>query len=831
MEEIKYIGEHLLPGNLGHFFTILSMVAALFATISYFISTRKSNAQKAGQVDNEAISWRRMGRLGFLFHAFSVLSIVVILFYIIWNNYFEYYYVYSHSSSDLPVYYMISCFWEGQEGSFLLWTFWNMVLGFVVLATGKRWEAPVMAVLCFTQIFLAAMLIGIYFFGYKIGSSPFILIRDFMPANPAFLNPNYLSGIEGSGLNPLLQNYWMVIHPPVLFLGFASTIMPFAYTLAALGNGDFGKDWVLRTLKWGVFSACLLGVGILMGGAWAYESLSFGGYWAWDPVENASLVPWIISICGFHTLLAYKHSGQTLRVTAIFFILTFLLILYSSFLTRSGILGDTSVHAFVDLGMSGQLLVFLFSFVGISIVMLIVGWHRMPNPKKEEPTYSKEFWLFVGTLLMTLLAIIVAKDTSQPVINKIFGTDTVIVDPVTHYNRYSIWFGIITAILLTLTQFLRYKSNYLTLLKKAVPAALLSLLFSGVIAYFGDFNLFHKINLFNTIEFPFLSPYFLLLFASLFTIIGNAGYIFQVLKGKIKVAGSAVAHIGFGLMLLGILISSAKKEVISLNNLGIDYGDQFDVQQKMENVFLAKNQAIQMGDYWLTYVDNYTDRQDTYYEIKYERKEKYEDEPTESFTLEPYAQINPKMGLISNPSTKHYWTKDIFTYISSLPDKSAQEEEAEQSFKEYELALGDTAVTNQALIILQQLNTNPVHPDYMPAPNDIVVGAKLLVKTLNQSFNAEPIYYIRGNIEEKIPDQIEELGMEITFDKVMPEAGKVKLNVVETAQKTDYVILKAMVFPGINLLWLGCLVMTFGFFMSIFQRNKESKLLAKVLKK
>jgi len=470
MDNIQYIGEHLLPGKIGHFFAILSMAAALFATISYLFSS-------LSRLPYNQFTWKRMARIGFGIHGFSVLGIIVVLFMMIWNHYFEYHYVYSHSSSDLPVYYMISCFWEGQEGSFLLWTFWHVVLGTITILTAKKWESTVMTFICFTQIFLAAMLIGIYFLGYKIGSSPFILLRDFMPANPAFLNPEYLAGVEGSGLNPLLQNYWMVIHPPILFLGFASTIMPFAYVLSALWKNDFDKSWIFPTLRWSLFSACILGVGILMGGAWAYESLSFGGYWAWDPVENASLVPWIISICGFHTLLIYKHTNHALRSTCIFMILTFILILYSTFLTRSGILGDTSVHAFTDLGMSGQLLVFLLSFVFLAFALLAVRWKTIPHPKKEESTYSREFWMFIGTLLMFLLALFVSYDTSLPVINKIFGTDTAIVEPITHYNRYSIWFGIVVLSLTSVGQYLRYKTA-----KTNMSKILISLVLSIAIA-------------------------------------------------------------------------------------------------------------------------------------------------------------------------------------------------------------------------------------------------------------------------------------------------------------------------------------------------------------
>ena len=157
-----------------------------------------------------------------------------------------------------------------------------------------KWQPNgVMMSLSFVQFLLATMVIGVYVFGSKIGSSPFILLREEMNW-PILSRPDYLQFIkDGTGLNTTLQNYWMVIHPPVLFLGFASTTIPFAFAVAGLFKKD--NNWMNHVLSWANFSAGILGLGIMMGAAWAYESLNFGGYWAWDPVENASLVPWLVS--------------------------------------------------------------------------------------------------------------------------------------------------------------------------------------------------------------------------------------------------------------------------------------------------------------------------------------------------------------------------------------------------------------------------------------------------------------------------------------------------------------------------------------------------------
>jgi cytochrome c-type biogenesis protein CcmF len=191
----------------------------------------------------------------------AVFGIVVTLFVMLLNHWFEYDYVWKHSNREMPLRYILSCFWEGQEGSFLLWTFWHAVLGNILIMRARSkpalagWEAPVMAVIALVQVFLATMLLGVHVFDVRVGSSPFLLIRQ-LPENiglPWTTMENYLQAIpqfaDGRGLNPLLQNYWMVIHPPTLFLGFASTLIPFAFVIAGLWKSRV-KEWIAPALPW-----------------------------------------------------------------------------------------------------------------------------------------------------------------------------------------------------------------------------------------------------------------------------------------------------------------------------------------------------------------------------------------------------------------------------------------------------------------------------------------------------------------------------------------------------------------------------------------------------
>ncbi|HRF42278.1 MAG TPA: cytochrome c biogenesis protein CcsA, partial [Saprospiraceae bacterium] len=357
--------------------------------------------------------------------------------------------------------YIFASIWEGQEGSFLLWMFWHVVLGGLLVASAKNWESPVLAVLMLIEVFISIMILGIYIGEVRIGSNPTLLLRNTMDA-PIFANADYLSLIKGNGLNPLLQNYWMTIHPPTLFLGFASTAVPFAFAIAGLWKKDF-EGWIKPALPWALFSGMILGTGILMGGAWAYEALSFGGYWAWDPVENMSLVPWLTLLAGIHTHLVAKSTGYSIRSTFFFYIISFVLVLYSTYMTRSGVLGDTSAHAFTEMGLETQLVLFVLTFLLIGLVLLIARFRQIPEPKPEESLVSKEFWLFIGSLVLLFSALLITASTSLPVFNKIMESfnpayvGRVITDPIPHYNKYQLWIGIFIGLLSGGVQFLRFR--------------------------------------------------------------------------------------------------------------------------------------------------------------------------------------------------------------------------------------------------------------------------------------------------------------------------------------------------------------------------------------
>ena len=192
---------------------------------------------------------------------------------------------------------------------------------------------------------------------------------------------------DGRGLNPLLQNFWIVIHPPIFFLGFASTAVPFAHAISGLLRKDY-KNWINVAVPWTLFTSAILGFGITLGGFWAYETLGWGGFWGWDPVENSSFIPWLVAVASVHTLLVQRRTGGFLRANFIMGMLPFLLVLYSTFLTRSGVLGDTSVHSFETPGMWVYILLVALIAFFIIFGLSVYFWRVKRHPQTKNTLHS-----------------------------------------------------------------------------------------------------------------------------------------------------------------------------------------------------------------------------------------------------------------------------------------------------------------------------------------------------------------------------------------------------------------------------------------------------------
>lgn len=929
---MQYIGELLLPGQIGHFAVVLSFVAALTAMVAYFRSTQLRDTP-------ESDSWRNIGRFAFLVHGLSTLTVIGSLFYILVQKRYEYEYAWANIADDLPVQYVFAAFWKEQQGSFLLWSFWHVALAVLLMLRSGKWESPVLTVIAAAEAIIGSMLLGLYFGEFRFGASPFDLLRDTMDA-PIFAQADYLGKIKGNGLNPLLQNYWMTIHPPTLFLGFASTIVPFAFAVAGLWTRAH-QEWLKPALQWALFSGAILGTGILMGGAWAYEALSFAGYWAWDPVENTSLVPWLIMVAGIHTNLIARSTGYSIRSTYAYYLLAFVMILYSTYLTRSGILGDTSVHSFTEMGLGLQLVFLIAFFSLLSIVLWALRYKEVPEIKTEEAGNSREFWMFVGALVLLFSGILMTGATSLPVWNKIvqvFKPDYVgaaLADPMEHHNRYQLWIAVFIGALTGIAQFLRYNERNWGLYRKSFftnigISALLSGALTPLVAGRLDMQAWQL---------------FILLFTGLFAIVTNLAYLVRVLKGNLKMAASAVSHVGFGILILGIMSTGLNKTWISTNTFAMDgLIEGMEGEALNKNVLLMRDAPMPIKDnYTVNYESDTLVRQTRTFAVRFKKRDEAGNFTGEEFVLNPNVMYDRQFSKIvaNNPSTQHYLTYDIFTLVSSLPrgemdPEFAKAMEDSLTFTPYTAAIGDTIFTKKHYIVLEAVDKAPKHHDYEPQKGDLAVGLKLSVHALDdpktytatpmlylrpgkggftlpasigqlsmrirlteaameqifktedalkyenfkvkegETFNfkgyqvrfaraerevqnphytpepndiavaarldiigpggakatAAPVYLIRGNQPFSLKDEVPALGLHFRFENIDPKAGTLTIaaaqtpneqkaipfEVAENAPRSDYIVLEAIVFPGINLVWLGSILMLLGLAIAFLRK-------------
>jgi len=314
-------------------------------------------------------------------------------------------YVAAYTSLDLPLVYVLTAFWGGQSGSLLLWTF---LLGLfsvlvVVRARGEREQMiPYVAlvILLAQHFFLSVMLYA---------ANPFAVV-DVVQA-------------DGRGLNPLLQNFFMVIHPPFLYLGYVAFTVPFAYSIAALILGRTDSAWLRASRTWTLVSWVFLTAGILLGAYWAYIELGWGGYWAWDPVENASLMPWLVATAFLHSALAEERQGLFRRWNFALIILTFELCIFGTFLTRSGIV--TSVHAFADSQMKNLFLAFMISTTAISIGLLMFRARQTRAARTITSVLSKESALLAVNVLFLALTFAVFWGTMYPAFSELITGEKV----------------------------------------------------------------------------------------------------------------------------------------------------------------------------------------------------------------------------------------------------------------------------------------------------------------------------------------------------------------------------------------------------------------------
>lgn len=469
------------------------------------------------------------------YYIFATATVVMSAYFLmqILNHNFALEYVFSYSSRDLPLGFLISTFWAGQVGSFLLWLLFLSLIGVFLIRRKTENHAAVMFFYVMVNVFFLAILAA---------RSPFRLI----PVENLAMFPGGMPP-DGQGLNPLLQNYWMVIHPPIVFFGFSLLAVPFSYALGALAKNNY-RDWVKNALPWSAIASAFLGTGIFLGGYWAYETLGWGGYWAWDPVENTSLIPWLLNLALMHGLLIERNKGVFRRSNLALAIFSFLLVTYGTFLTRSGVLADFSVHSFTDLGITAYLVIFMVFFLVLALFLLALRAKSAATGKSIKDPFSAEFAIAVGALFVLILAVLTLAGTSAPLITRIFGEAASVTTD--FYNRTALPLAIVIALLAGVSPFLVSKDRSVpVLLKRLSPALLLALATAVLSVLMGVGQI----------------VYLLMIFAAAFALFGNLFIIF-IQRGKVGLrVGGFLTHIGFGVLMIGIVVSSAFSESEKIN--------------------------------------------------------------------------------------------------------------------------------------------------------------------------------------------------------------------------------------------------------------------------
>ncbi|MDO8568078.1 MAG: cytochrome c-type biogenesis CcmF C-terminal domain-containing protein, partial [Dehalococcoidales bacterium] len=337
-----------------------------------------------------------------LLGTFGLISVAVaILLIAIFTHNFSFEYVASETSLDMTAPYLFSAWWAGNSGSLLFWA-WVLGLFAVILSLRKRAIGQELipyasAIIMITEAFFLLLLVSV--------GNPF----HKLPVPPA----------DGAGMNPLLLNPGMIFHPPALLAGYAGFAIPFAIAIAALLTGKLDKDWTIAVRRWTLLPWLLLGVGNIIGAWWAYVELGWGGYWAWDPVENAGLIPWLVATAFLHSTMVQRRKGMFKVWNMVLIILAFTLAIFGTFLTRSNIL--SSVHTFGDLGLEPFFTTFLaVTFFG-SLALVFMRWNELKSEVEVDSLASRESTFLVNNLLLVGSALAIFLGTMFPAISQLFG--------------------------------------------------------------------------------------------------------------------------------------------------------------------------------------------------------------------------------------------------------------------------------------------------------------------------------------------------------------------------------------------------------------------------
>jgi cytochrome c-type biogenesis protein CcmF len=394
----------------------------------------------------KADRWVETARLALLL-TFPLITLgALTLTYLLVSGHYEIQYVYSVTSNDMPLYLKITALWGGQAGSLVLWSWLMSAFAFAV--TIRKWERDrdllpwVIVVTSVTLAFFMSLTLlyeNPFASWWQTAAGEFVP-RMFAPAGAIAVTP-----ADGQGLNPLLRHPGMIIHPPMLYLGFVAFVIPFAFAIAALVTGRSDDRWIRLTRRWTLVAWVFLSLGLVLGARWAYDVLGWGGYWAWDPVEISALMPWLTGTAFLHSVMIQEKRGMFKQWNMLLIILTYALVIFGTFLTRSGVL--SSVHAFSQSAIGPMFFAFIGITFVISLALLLYRWKDLRAEVEMTSVFSREALFLLNNLLFMGVLIVCFWGVVFPLISEMFTGQKVTVGPPFYQRANGPLFGALMALM------------------------------------------------------------------------------------------------------------------------------------------------------------------------------------------------------------------------------------------------------------------------------------------------------------------------------------------------------------------------------------------------
>lgn len=732
----------------------------------------------------------RLNRFAFFAGTISVAGVFGILVTLLMTRQYQFEYVFNNTQNNLPGQYRFSAAWASQEGSFLLWTLTSAFPALIIARlTGpdRRWFTFIAA------IFLAAML------GIVAYESPFKLAQwtaEDLQFVPEGIRVPMLT--DGRGLNPVLENYWMAIHPWVIFVGFGSLLSLYSWAIAVAISRDW-KSWALRVRPFGIFCSTVLGIGLTMGGLWAYETLGWGGFWAWDPVENVSLVPFLASVAFMHASYVQLRRGVWSGTCLILGALPFFWFAYGTFLTRSGVLADVSVHSFARMNEGAHgLLLGLVIAVALSIVALAI-WVFIKRPRQEAPipTGDRQTGFILGIGLIYAIALVAAIGMSVPFFSGLAGIfdeegKARIVEEAA-YNRIVAYPFIPAMLLMAIVPFLGWTKTqsrrWSDIASVFVSAILITI---GIGVYLRSQALFRDLSTFQIVVAHSL------ILACTLTIIGSAWRLIERATHRSGRWAQFLMHGGIALLLLGLIASRAfEKDMVSA--VAADRPTQLIAGPTSVLLKLVKTPT---DEEWVKQRST----------LQVEMVDLRDSESVLKANVAHYFHVNPmnpEPKLVSRPAIFTSFTRDLYLSFSNPIFAYADP---------VDLAEGDTKKVEDVTI------TYVERTRYGEAgQSGTLFGTKVKIEYNGKSYDLEPhLELVSGSIIRH-PAKIGE-DLIVVLDSLQAESGVATFSI---QYPEPFIPVQLFYKPFTLLVWLGAGIMTIGGLLTMFQvrpgRNNNPK--------